>query len=221
MRSGLARDVRPVAVGRTPWSQLPPDRRASMRIRIAILPLLALGTTAAPCAAQGGGNDVPRELVQALLVRVALRGQPDPGIAVGRLPAAIPTGLLPPEATVVGGVGGSAVFIAAQAPAEVIAGWRAQLERAGWRAPSDSSLPASPGALGLCGPDRTLLAGWASPRLGGGSEVQVRVGRGEGPYFPCSGARMPALTDVPFPALRTPEGVERRGGGGSNSADYR
>ena len=191
-----------------------------MRIRIALLSLLALGTTTIPCAAQGG-NDVPRELVQALLIPVAVRGQPDPGIAVGRLPEAIPAALLPPEATVVGGVGGSAVFITAQAPEEVIAGWRTQLERAGWRAPDHASMQASPGALGLCGPDRTLLAGWASPRLGGGSEVQVRVGRGEGPYFPCSGARMPALTDVPFPELRTPEGAERMGSGGGNSADYR
>jgi hypothetical protein len=190
-----------------------------MRIRIALLPLLALAT-AVPCAAQGGGNDVPRELVQALLVPVALRGQPDPAIAVGRLPEAIPATLLPPEATVVGGVGGSALFTVAQAPAEAIAGWRAQLERAGWRSPSDLNAQASPGALGLCGPDGTLVAGWASARPQGGSEVQVRVGRGEGPYFPCSGARKPTLGDVPFPALHAIEGVQKASDGSSASADY-
>lgn len=191
-----------------------------MRIRIALLPFLALGTAAVPCAAQGGGNDVPRELVQALLVPVALRGQPDPGIAVGRLPEAVPAGLLPPEARVVGGVGGSAVFTLAQAPEEAIAGWRARLERAGWRLIDHPTPQSTPTAFGLCGPDRMLLAAWASPRPQGGSEVQVRVGRGEGPYFPCSGARRPTLQDVPFPSLRAPEGAQVRSRGSSASADY-
>jgi|GEM_PF-5591802 len=191
-----------------------------MRIRIALLPLLALGTAAVPCAAQGGGNDVPRELVQALLVPVALRGHPDPGIAVGRLPEAVPAGLLPPEATVVGGVGGSALFTVAQAPAEAIAGWRARLERAGWRPLDDPTEESSPDALVLCGPDRTLLAGWASPRARGGSEVQVRVAQGEEAYFHCSGARRPTLQDVPFPSLRAPEGAQVISRGSSASADY-
>jgi hypothetical protein len=190
-----------------------------MRIRIAILPLLALGTTAAPCAAQGGGNDVPRELVQALLAPVAMRGQPEPAIAVGRLPGAIPAGLVPPEATVLGGVGGHAIFTVAQAPAEAIAGWRAHLQRAGWRT-GDPALQALPNVLGFCGPDRTFLVGWAAPRPQGGSELQVRVvGAADSPYSPCSGERIPTRDDVPFPALLPIEGAQMMGSG--SSADYR
>jgi hypothetical protein len=198
-----------------------------MRIRIALLPLLALGTAAVPCAAQGGGNDVPRELVQALLLPMALRGEPDPAIAVGRLPGAIPAGLVPPAATVMGGVsdlrGGSALLTVAQAPAEAMAGWRAQLERAGWRPLDDPTVESSPGALVLCGPDRRMLAGWASPRERGGSELQVRVIRADMPYSPCYGVRRPTVGDVPFPELRAPEGAQTMSSGSSGSsgsADY-
>jgi hypothetical protein len=208
-----------------------------MRMRIALLPLLALGTTAVPCSAQGGGNDVPRELVQALLFPVALRGQPDPDIAVGRLPEEIPASLVPSHARVVGGLGGSAVLTMAQAPAEAIAGWRAQLEREGWRPlrdPSTGPGPDTPGFV-LCGPDRVLLGAWAAPLAQGGSELQVRVMRGEPAHSFCTREPRPAvsddpapgaperarraLEDVPVPTLRTPDGAQGLGMGASRSAD--
>ena len=192
-----------------------------MRIRIAVLPLVALGMAAAPCAAQDAGNDVPRELVQALLFPVATTGHPDPEIAVGRLPEGFPAALVPREATVVGGFSGTVVLTAAQPPAEAIAGWRAQLERAGWRPlddPSSRPRPDAP-AFALCGPDRTLLAGWASARAQGGSELQARFGRDDSPYSFCSGQPRPSVRDVPAVELRIPEGAQRRGFDSSNSSD--
>ncbi|HVG45253.1 MAG TPA: hypothetical protein VM890_11000 [Longimicrobium sp.] len=197
-----------------------------MRSRTALLPLLALVMAAAPGAAQNGENAVPRELLQALLIPVAVRGAPEPAIFVGRLPEAIPASLVPPAATVVGGVGewrvATALLTVPQAPAEAIAGWRAQLERAGWRASDASSLQPAPGvpALGLCGPGRETLGAWATARPEGGSTLQMRVIAADVPHSPCSGVRQPVTGDVPFPPLRPLKGVQMTGSGGSASPDY-
>ena len=198
-----------------------------MRSRTTLLPLLALGIATAPGAAQNGGNEVPRELLHGLLFPVAVRGEPEPGIVVGRLPEAIPASLVPPAATVVGGVrawgSSTALLTVAQAPAEAIADWRSQLERAGWRASDDPAMRHDPdaSALGLCGPGREALAAVATARPEGGSELQVRVIAANAPYSPCSGVRHPVPSDVPFPPLRPLEGVERMESGSSAAADYR
>ncbi|HEX6750380.1 MAG TPA: hypothetical protein VF092_24010 [Longimicrobium sp.] len=198
-----------------------------MRRRIALLPLLALGISAAPAAsAQGGGNTVPRELLHALLFPFTIRGQPEPEIVVGRRPASFPASLLPPAATVVGGVpgrsGGRLLLTVPQPPAEAIAGWKTQLERAGWHASDDPSLRPSPAmpTLALCGPGREMLTAWATPRPQGGSEIQLSAVLENVPELPCSGVRRPLPRDVPFPPIHAPEGVEMMGSGGGGSADY-
>ncbi|MFL5384768.1 MAG: hypothetical protein ACJ8GN_19770 [Longimicrobiaceae bacterium] len=197
-----------------------------MHSRIFLLPLLALGAALAPgAAAQNGGNDVPRELVHALLF--GAWGQPGPSIVVGRLPEEIPAGLLPPGANVVGGLSmsgaGTAVLTVPQPPAEAVSGWRAQLERAGWNA-SLLRFPADVAGFGLCGPDHALLAATASARpRGGGSLLRLTVATAALSASSCvpsstaSDARPVAATgDLPFPQLHAPEGVPWSGGGGGS-----
>ncbi|HEX8907017.1 MAG TPA: hypothetical protein VF771_19360 [Longimicrobiaceae bacterium] len=187
-----------------------------MRIRISILALVVLAALAPRAAAQNG-NTVPRELLQVLL----FHGRPDASVVVGRLPESVPAGLLPAGARVVGGQTygplSTVILIVPQPPAEVISGWRARLQAAGWRDSHDPAMEAPrdrPG-LAMCGADRALLGAVATPRPQGGSEVYLMTGRGEEPGMPCSGTHRPTTADLPFPALHAPEGM--RSGSSSSS----
>ncbi len=198
-----------------------------MRGRIAVLPLLALGLFAPAAPAQGGGNEVPRELVQALLFPFAIRGRAEPAIFVGRLPAGIPAALVPADARPVGGVGsaegGQGVVVVPRPPVEAIAAYRAQLERGGWHPCDNPSMqvPADIPALALCGPGSAFLAASATARAEGGSELRVFSGKLESLVLsPRAGERQPLLEDVPFPELTLPEGANFQVSSSSATADY-
>lgn len=200
-----------------------------MHSRVFLLPLLALGAALAPgAAAQNGGNDVPRELVQALLAGSGVSGLSEPSIVVGQLPEEIPAGLLPEGATVVGGLSlgwaGTAVLTLPQSPSRAVSGWRARLEQAGWRARQSQFLrvPAGVSGFALCGPDRAPLFASATARPRGGSTLLVTVGTAAMPSSPCEPFVPPppaSLADLPFPELRAPEGVQPGSSGTSKASE--
>ncbi|HEU4456756.1 MAG TPA: hypothetical protein VFR81_27050, partial [Longimicrobium sp.] len=202
-----------------------------MRIRIATLPLLALGLGVPPNAAGQGTESVPEELVRALLYPYVHRGEAPPSIVAGRLPDEIPAGVLPSGSIqLIGGVShprghSRAVLNLPGAPAEAITGYRTQLERAGWRRSPHPDFAQAPGRLervfGLCGVDGTLLVAFAAPRPGGGSTLQLSVMRGETaraehPSY-CHGATPEHIDDSLLPPLRGPDGA-RGGSSGSSQA---
>jgi hypothetical protein len=198
-----------------------------MPARFATLTLAAVAILAAdgrPAAAQ---DAVPMELVRVLV----LSGRTLPDIAVGRVPAGFPAGVVPAGARVVGGARGDygtmAVAAVAQPVREAEAALRQALMSSGWTDQSPmrqqtgfisntSELPSI-----LC-QGKTALNFTAVPRDAGGSYLRLLFYAPETEYSPCQHSWMVqsgAAADTRIPALVGPPGVPVMASGSSFSSD--